>query len=761
MKSRARTLLRRRHRIAQWQPSLWLIVGALAAEIVLLRMEADAKIRLGSALAFTAAALFTRFFRRPTLRATARQLDRTEGAHNRFEALAELNSHHTALANAQATSVDSLLAQRRPALPYGWIAGWIALLALSGTMLTSPSQPAAATPQAAATTSPQAERPSPPPSVSISKIQWINPPLETTALPDEEVPLQAEAHTPSGLRNLTLHVTINGEPRQPIPLTTTAAPGKNEISVSLPLKGLDALAYDLIAYSLSAEDEAKAPGQATVTSPLQFIQVVPQAKEGDGGKADPEQLRVAMLVRQQRIDQTQILRELSLLRHATSTPDAMQTAARAENAVQEATAQLATEKIPRPARTALIEATEAAKQATSELAAGNLANALPYAGRALTQLALAENVLIQPVIADGAEETPVPVPIIASGALPPRDSTPIGRLEKAAAEQNALATELTAQGPGPDTHTLQTRLARRIAELQKESALATVDKKIADAATNAQTAGQKLEQEDAPAAFEPASQAAQSLADAVAQLEEESRQRAVKTLGDVQRALIEEASRTSFPFKTAPEEPPDRAQKSSDGGLGVAAQSEQQNGSAAAAEELSRLSKAVQEIKKTAGQPDSESLMRVAQQAADARRRLRPREESLQEAQEELRRVQAGVRRPGNTSEQLRGLYQRSAAAGQSLTESGSRERQQAPNVGIPPPPPGGAGPAPARLESYARELERRVSGLLELVADQLREARRTHVLTTANPAEAPPAYRAAVADYFEALAKGSQPSSP
>jgi hypothetical protein len=43
---------------------------------------------------------------------------------------------------------------------------------------------------------------------------------------------------------------------------------------------------------------------------------------------------------------------------------------------------------------------------------------------------------------------------------------------------------------------------------------------------------------------------------------------------------------------------------------------------------------------------------------------------------------------------------------------------------------------------------------LIGLTTTATREAKRTQVLTTGKPSEAPPAYRPAVAEYFEALAQ-------
>jgi hypothetical protein len=50
--------------------------------------------------------------------------------------------------------------------------------------------------------------------------------------------------------------------------------------------------------------------------------------------------------------------------------------------------------------------------------------------------------------------------------------------------------------------------------------------------------------------------------------------------------------------------------------------------------------------------------------------------------------------------------------------------------------------------------LSLRISGLIQLAKARLADAGRTQALTLGNPSEAPPAYRTAVADYFETLAR-------
>jgi hypothetical protein len=49
------------------------------------------------------------------------------------------------------------------------------------------------------------------------------------------------------------------------------------------------------------------------------------------------------------------------------------------------------------------------------------------------------------------------------------------------------------------------------------------------------------------------------------------------------------------------------------------------------------------------------------------------------------------------------------------------------------------------------------LQGVIELLRNELRQSRRQYVLTDQNPDQAPPAYRPAVAEYFEQLSKDYQ----
>jgi hypothetical protein len=132
----------------------------------------------------------------------------------------------------------------------------------------------------------------------------------------------------------------------------------------------------------------------------------------------------------------------------------------------------------------------------------------------------------------------------------------------------------------------------------------------------------------------------------------------------------------------------------------------------------------------------------AAQDPAGAKPSVTRAAESLAEAVANLREAgrQAGAPRPG---EPRPGGDQQSQSAG---GVNGTTDRNF-------PPPPGPGAPL-KNLQDYAGELATRIDGLLQEAAEQARRAKRPHVLTTANPADAPPAYRPAVANYFEALAR-------
>jgi hypothetical protein len=108
----------------------------------------------------------------------------------------------------------------------------------------------------------------------------------------------------------------------------------------------------------------------------------------------------------------------------------------------------------------------------------------------------------------------------------------------------------------------------------------------------------------------------------------------------------------------------------------------------------------------------------------------------------------------GGGSPEMTDLYEKALAGSQQLPTAGGPAK-------VPPPP--GPGAAARKIRDYPNLLSQRVGGLIRMAGELnvRREAKRGQVLTTGNPSEAPPAYRPAVADYFEALARDRATPAP
>ena len=342
----------------------------------------------------------------------------------------------------------------------------------------------------------------------------------------------------------------------------------------------------------------------------------------------------------------------------------------------------------------------------------------------------------------------------------PRAQTPAGRLETLAAEQKTLAERLAERSGSEGLVADQDRVARGVAKLGDEKSLpVNVAELLPAAAEAAKEAASQLNEQDALAAVEPATRAAQALAEAVNRLEADGRARSAAELLAAQEGLLgaalelQDASAGRFAAapKKAGEETKQLQQQ-----LRQAARREQQAGSAEAAEKLEQLAKAIKdaEIEKQLQRPEdkkdaSEKLEQLAQRAADAANQVGDRKKIQQAAQEELEEMKRQLKGPPSSQADLARMSTELNANSQRLREPKQFNRR------LPPPGPGAG---PKELADYAAQLAPRVDGLLQFATEALRESKRVQRLTTANPAEAPPAYRPAVADYFESLARARTP---
>lgn len=151
-------------------------------------------------------------------------------------------------------------------------------------------------------------------------------------------------------------------------------------------------------------------------------------------------------------------------------------------------------------------------------------------------------------------------------------------------------------------------------------------------------------------------------------------------------------------------------------------------------------------------------LLAAAQAAANASKAADGGKKSLEKAAAEAKAAQQKAGEQGASATKVRQAYEEATAASQSATQTGAKNTRQA--YGPPPPPGPGLANRNERI-AYAQLISAKVEGLVQAIDQEVQAAKRRHVLTTANPTEAPPAYRSAVETYFETLARASAPTGP
>jgi hypothetical protein len=219
-----------------------------------------------------------------SLLVTARKLDGRFAGKGRLEAAALLKDSTSPLAMAQREETVLYLAretQARAVRALPWLkAGLIALILahlLTLILWLGPSLIPSAKP-ALATAPPPGHAPDSSPKDSIT---WQTPEPATEANPAEEVPATATIESPTGLKNLTMDIRVNGQVVKsvPIPPESTDTPGSHEIRVSLHLDELKVKPFDVVSYSLHGQT-VSTEEEHDVTSPVQFVQVRPFRQAG-------------------------------------------------------------------------------------------------------------------------------------------------------------------------------------------------------------------------------------------------------------------------------------------------------------------------------------------------------------------------------------------------------------------------------------------------------------------------------------------------
>jgi hypothetical protein len=294
---------------------------------------------------------------------------------------------------------------------------------------------------------------------------------------------------------------------------------------------------------------------------------------------------------------------------------------------------------------------------------------------------------------------------------------------------------------------------------------------------------QQLNASDPGAAAEPAARAAAQLRDAIARVDAAGKGDATALMADAQQALNQSAS------DLAGAKPDDNgtaatnaAARTADAvtALRTAATQQQANGSAAAAAQLANLasnitdSKVQDDLKKLADAGNNATdanrqaavtkLTTLAQGAANGQVAIGNRDAINAQALDALKRDRVNLDRADRAGpDALRGLHDdvlvqaQLAASTNNNSQNGSAKHLNDPVEGpiamlTPPPPEDDRQHAP-----FMRMMGSQIDALIKLLSTE-DTSDRPQILITGQASEAPPAYRPAVADYFESLAHEPAP---
>ena len=284
-------IVRSQHIAAQAVPLLAAVASGLAATLAWLWLAHPAfspvanweHLRFGwlAGLAVTllGTLLLWRARRRPLLH-SAVEMDMRLATCNRLEAATALQSAADPMARAQRTETEQFLqhsqiAPRRRGLAV--LTALVAVLALAhlATLICwARSVQLEMTAKKDSQVSASAKKPATL-AVPVASIEWHSPESETAATAIEEVPLEAEADSATGLRDAVLEIEVNGAHRLSQPLSDDLSKaGTHTLKPSIYLDQLDVKTYDIVSYHLSAHRIFTGPLPAT-TSPVQFVQIKP------------------------------------------------------------------------------------------------------------------------------------------------------------------------------------------------------------------------------------------------------------------------------------------------------------------------------------------------------------------------------------------------------------------------------------------------------------------------------------------------------
>jgi hypothetical protein len=299
----ASDLLRLRHRWERWRGVLFIILIGLAATFAALGVfhfhwqtpqngKIAAGIWTGGVLLTILAALVGWYFAPSSVLDTAQQMDRALTAKNRLEATAALHGSTSFLAQAQREETTAYLSRRTTGIRPDRALPWL----LAGVLLLVTAHLATLTlwliPILQQHPQPHPLPVAPPPVKELPKasIVWQSPVAEAEANPIEEVPTVAIAESTSGLKDLSLEISVDGVPKlsTPLPATPFDKPGKNTLKTSLYMDELGVEPFDVVSYFIKARRITDQKVTDT-TSAIQFIQVRPFRDDVEQRRGKPQE----------------------------------------------------------------------------------------------------------------------------------------------------------------------------------------------------------------------------------------------------------------------------------------------------------------------------------------------------------------------------------------------------------------------------------------------------------------------------------------
>ncbi|MEA3188929.1 MAG: hypothetical protein QOD99_2759 [Chthoniobacter sp.] len=703
---------------------------------------------LGGLLVIAVLACGTWAFRRSHLEQSAQKLDQKLSAKNRLETATSLKHSSDPLARAQREETGDFLSHAPVKMHGGgvlFLAGLVALLLAAhlATLLIW-SRPWQHTAVAAAPAKPEA----PPPKATI---KFITPKSETTAAPVEEVPLEAVADSETGLRDLTLSVEVNGEPKlnAPVAADEVRNNGRHKFQVSIYLDQLEVQPFDIVSYHLQAQRIGSAGLPATV-SPVQFVQIKPFREDirempGGGGGSGNENFNLAKALKS---SQLRLLKENFILAHAEighDQPDWQNENGRVgeqqsvlETKTGEAIDSFVQLGMPAEMVNLLTQAKPLMNVAAGKIKTQENEPALAPQGKALGLITEMEKYFIKMIAQanQSAQAAAASARARNQAASDPfeknkelelkqRDKTPAGELELLAQEQTRLADDLgktkaetpeSAKDEKEDPNRIQgsptereTQISQRVgALLNGKTFVPEVTEHLENGRKNAREALQQLDAEDIAKSREPAAAAARELQAAAAAMKSKGEEQAREQLAEAMRALNDAADEA----RNAPEQDSEQtrremaqqAKEEADqtrSALAQAAQQEQETGSAEEARQLAEMARALNEkplrdaLEKlrrdprnaTTAQRAAADLQRLAQRAAQRPGGGKPSSAEVEQLAQRLERERANLQRLAAQPGQGQ-----QGAAGEKSTGSGQSPGQGTGDSTTPttnPPKPG------------------------------------------------------------------------